>query len=248
MSTKTKFQKVIAAIRKEVGGDYPKAMMTGQQMKKNTATVNCGGEWRSKEFSEMLAAQVTADPGFQKFLKEENATANIEANPFGGVQVRINFKKEEETMEKVMEIKEVKDELTGEVAEVEVKETEDGFTFEETVKAPEVTMVEAYPVEEEEEDTTATTMIVKVEKLNGPATYAAKEVKVGWQKVVVITTDDEDIVFPRKSFYMRANGKDTYLFTKVEIDGKEIPTRFYEDEDFRGVYRKANYEVTREAL
>lgn len=153
------------------------------------------------------------------------------------------FKKEEETMSGTLEIKEVKDELTGEVAEVEVKETEDGFEFEE--KAPEVTMVEAYPVEE---DTTATTMTVKVEKLNGPATYAAKEVKIGWKKVVVITTDGEDIVFPRKSFYMRANGRDTYLFTKVEIDGEEIPTRFYEDEDFRGVYRKSNYKVTREAL
>ena len=161
MSTKTKFQKVIAAIRKAGGDDYPKAMMTGQQMAKNTATVNCGGEWRSAEYSEMLAATVTADPGFQKFLKEENATANIERNPFGGVQIRINFKKEEKTMEKVMEIKEVKDELTGEVAEVEVKETEDGFEFEERelgecdfgkgktvldedgVEAPEVTMGEA---------------------------------------------------------------------------------------------------------
>ena len=42
---KRDFQKVISAIRKEMGGgEYPKAMCTGQQMKKRTATVNCGGE------------------------------------------------------------------------------------------------------------------------------------------------------------------------------------------------------------
>lgn len=41
---KKMFQKTISAIRKEMDDDYPKAMMTGQQMAKNTATVNCGGE------------------------------------------------------------------------------------------------------------------------------------------------------------------------------------------------------------
>lgn len=39
---KKDFQKVVKMFRYDHScGDYPKAMMTGQQMRKNTATVNC---------------------------------------------------------------------------------------------------------------------------------------------------------------------------------------------------------------
>lgn len=91
MELKKDFQKVIGAIRKDQRGDYPKAMMTGQQMAKNTATVNCGGEWRSAQYSWELADLVTRDERFVQFLARHNATAHIEPNPFGGSQVRINY-------------------------------------------------------------------------------------------------------------------------------------------------------------
>lgn len=94
---KKEFQKVISKIRndrkKETGNkncEYPKAMMTGQQIKKNTATVNCGGEWYGEESKE-LANAVMQDERFKQLIGKYNAKASTEVNPFGGVQIRINY-------------------------------------------------------------------------------------------------------------------------------------------------------------
>lgn len=89
---KKEFAKVIGKIRKENDDAFPKAMMTGQQVAKGTATVNCGGEWRSADYSMGLAMKVNADPRFQEFLTKYGAMAVIESNSFGGVQVRIYYK------------------------------------------------------------------------------------------------------------------------------------------------------------
>ena len=88
---KKELQKVIGKIRKDTGDEYPKAMMTGQQMAKRTATVNCGGEWRNKETCARYADMVETDPRFLAFLAEFGATAHREPNPFGGVQIRIHY-------------------------------------------------------------------------------------------------------------------------------------------------------------
>lgn len=88
---KRDFQKVIGAIRKEGGKQFPKAMLTGQQAAKNTATVNCGGEWYSLESTEKIAAAVMSDKRFTDFLEKHNATAQVELNPFGAQQIRINY-------------------------------------------------------------------------------------------------------------------------------------------------------------
>ena len=66
---KKEFQKVVAHIRaernksRERKSEYPKAMMTGQQMKKRTATVNCCG-------NKTLVAEVAAHPDFIAFIAE----------------------------------------------------------------------------------------------------------------------------------------------------------------------------------
>ena len=88
---KKEFQKTISAIRKEMNDQFPKAMMTGQQMAKRTATVNCGGEWRTEEYSLKMAKAVATDPRFIVFLAECDANAKIEANSFGGYQIRIYY-------------------------------------------------------------------------------------------------------------------------------------------------------------
>ena len=94
---KKDFQKVIKSIREQISAyegktyEFPKAMMTGQQMDKNTATVNCGGEWRSAEYSKEIADVVMTHSEFQVFLIKYQAKAHIEENKFGGVQIRINY-------------------------------------------------------------------------------------------------------------------------------------------------------------
>lgn len=94
---KKDFQKTISAIRKDrkesTGRDvhYPKAMMTGQQESKRTATVNCGGEWVSEQVSVEIAELVMKDHRFNDFLARYSAKAITEKNPFGGVQVRIHY-------------------------------------------------------------------------------------------------------------------------------------------------------------
>lgn len=91
---KKQFQKTIKAIREELfaGNEYPKAMMTTQQMEKNTATVNCGGEWWRPEQSHDIAGETIIHPAFKKLIEESNATATIEpVGKCGGVQIRINY-------------------------------------------------------------------------------------------------------------------------------------------------------------
>lgn len=94
---KKDFQKVIKAIRdaknKECGtnSEFPKAMMTRQQIAKGTATVNCGGEWGSLEGTTYRANKVMNDERFTEFLTRWNATAKIEMNSFGTAQIRINY-------------------------------------------------------------------------------------------------------------------------------------------------------------
>lgn len=92
---KKEFQKVVARIRAEQNAtqerksEYPKAMMTGQQQAKGTATINCSG-------SSTLAAGVINHPAIVAFLRSHNATAAAEAVNYGGWtqhQIRINFPK-----------------------------------------------------------------------------------------------------------------------------------------------------------
>jgi len=95
-TTKKDFQKTIKAIRDGssiVSGrrqEYPKAMMTGQQEDKNTATVNCGRRPWCKNI-EQIAEAVMNDPLFKGFLKQYNATARVEINSEGNKQIRLNF-------------------------------------------------------------------------------------------------------------------------------------------------------------
>ena len=98
MFDKKEFQQVIGKIRKDRGltsnghnYNYPKPMLTGQQAAKNTATVNCGGEWYSADATMKLAEMVMNDSRFISLIKKYNATAKIEPNPFGGYQVRIDY-------------------------------------------------------------------------------------------------------------------------------------------------------------
>lgn len=91
---KKQFQKTIKAIRDELfnGKEYPKAMMTTQQMEKNTGTVNCGGEWWRPVESHNIAEKTIKHPAFKKLMEESNATATIEPiGKCGGVQIRINY-------------------------------------------------------------------------------------------------------------------------------------------------------------
>lgn len=59
---KKDFQKAIKAFRDatEYHGEHPKAMMTAQQMRKGTATVNCG----RAEFGQELAPKVLESESF----------------------------------------------------------------------------------------------------------------------------------------------------------------------------------------
>lgn len=90
---KKEFQKVVATIRKELNAaagkayEYPKAMMTGQQMQKNTATVNCGGSFTRRD-------QVLQHPVFIAFCEKHHATAEAERVPYGSYtqhQLRLRF-------------------------------------------------------------------------------------------------------------------------------------------------------------
>lgn len=91
---KKDFQKVISAIRKELGDDsYPKAMCTSAQMMKNQATVNCGGEWRTKSSPE-TARKVMEHPKFKDLLAKYSAKAAFETGSADGrtwTQIRIQY-------------------------------------------------------------------------------------------------------------------------------------------------------------
>lgn len=91
---KKDFQKVIAAIRKELGKEkYPKAMCTSAQMMKNQATVNCGGEWRPDSSPE-TAKQVMEHQKFKDLLAKYSAKAAYETGSYGDrtwTQIRIQY-------------------------------------------------------------------------------------------------------------------------------------------------------------
>ena len=74
---KKDFQKAVKMFREEHGynGEYPKAMMTAQQMRKGTATINCG----RAEFGQNLAPQVKEFAPFIEWCKTYGIkTADIE--------------------------------------------------------------------------------------------------------------------------------------------------------------------------
>lgn len=90
---KKEFQKVVATIRKELNTEagkayeYPKAMMTAQQMRKNTATVNCGGSFTRRD-------QVLRHPALIAFCEKHHATAEAERIPYDSYiqhQLRLRF-------------------------------------------------------------------------------------------------------------------------------------------------------------
>lgn len=93
---KKDFQKVIRTLKKEwQSGSYPKPMMTGAQMERDTATVNCSYmSDRSKE----LAEKVINDERFIQFLNKHNITAEVETIMHNGMhetypinQVRLHY-------------------------------------------------------------------------------------------------------------------------------------------------------------
>ena len=95
---KKDFQKVISAIRKDRQKleniklrDFPKAMMTNQQVWKNTATVNCGGQCGSYESTIEIANAVISDDRFIGFLEKWEASAQIERESSGSAQIRIYY-------------------------------------------------------------------------------------------------------------------------------------------------------------
>lgn len=95
MFSKKEFQKVVAAIRKELNkGEYPKALCTGAQMMKNQATVNCGGEG-SGESSKVIAQEVLNHSLFKSFLLATGSKAALEHKPDytgkGYTQIRLYY-------------------------------------------------------------------------------------------------------------------------------------------------------------
>lgn len=95
--TKKALQKAVKIIRDERSKtlgrttSFPKAMMTGQQALKGTATVNCGGEWYGNR-SKPIAENILEDVRFREFLEAYDGEATLEYNPsFDSYQVRIYF-------------------------------------------------------------------------------------------------------------------------------------------------------------
>lgn len=94
VQVKKEFQKIVGKVRKELNTkygtsyEYPKAMMTGQQIKKRTATINCSR-------SQRMACEVINHPAVIAFLRSNNAAAKLEQVQDGGWgtqhQVRIYF-------------------------------------------------------------------------------------------------------------------------------------------------------------
>ena len=102
--TKKDFAKVVKQIREAINknneckSNYPKAMMTGQQIKNGTATVNCG-EYREGSIKMLAIARdkmdtVLTNPDFIDFIEKYNAVAFPQFVKSGGYvkyQVRIKF-------------------------------------------------------------------------------------------------------------------------------------------------------------
>lgn len=94
------FQSIIGDLRTKrniqlgVKEQHPKAMMSNYQMAKNSATVNCGGEWRGREYSQQIADYVMGSQAFTEMIKAYNAKADIETVIEPGkqyVQIRIRW-------------------------------------------------------------------------------------------------------------------------------------------------------------
>lgn len=89
---KKALQKEVGKIRKQIGGAFPKAMMTSQQIEHSTATINCGGERRSVEKTKELAQKVIESSDLTEMIKKNEATARIEYNSATDAwQIRINW-------------------------------------------------------------------------------------------------------------------------------------------------------------
>lgn len=69
---KKEFQKFVKKYRGE-GEEFPKAMMHGSQIRKRTATINCGRK-NSKE----LAKKIVSSSEFDSFIKGQNARHIVE--------------------------------------------------------------------------------------------------------------------------------------------------------------------------
>lgn len=105
---KKDLQKLVKIIRDELsqvsGGyrsDYPKAMMTGQQMERRTATINCGYTYtQGAEKEEIVrlfrqrANFIMEDQRFMNFCEGYDAISYVEEVKVSGttqVQIRINY-------------------------------------------------------------------------------------------------------------------------------------------------------------
>lgn len=89
---KKEFQREIGRIRKIIGGAYPKAMMTSQQIRNHTATVNCGGEWKKTAYSKDVAEKVLADKSLKEVTDYYGVKVELEYNrPMDAYQVRLSW-------------------------------------------------------------------------------------------------------------------------------------------------------------
>lgn len=70
---KKEFQKMVKSLRKE-GEEFPKAMMFGSQIRKRTATINCGKTSRSSDVVE----RILTSSEFDDFVKEQNVKHRVE--------------------------------------------------------------------------------------------------------------------------------------------------------------------------
>jgi len=88
---KRAFVKTVTKIRKALGTtDYPKAMMTGAQQAKGTATINC--DCHRKEMDPMAMQDLLfTDPLLLELLADQGATAHKEMSKDGFPQIRINY-------------------------------------------------------------------------------------------------------------------------------------------------------------
>lgn len=70
--------------------EYPKAMMTSQQMTNNTATINCGHS--RSERSQNNARDLIAYPPFVEWVQKYNVkSVQVELNPDNCYQVRVRY-------------------------------------------------------------------------------------------------------------------------------------------------------------
>ena len=103
MDIKKDFQKVVKQIRDDLNRNaerknaYPKAMMTGQQVKKRTATINCG-EYADSSFVQVAgdrANKIMNDERFKRFCNiygvKEAYVERVKREVYTTTQIRINY-------------------------------------------------------------------------------------------------------------------------------------------------------------